>query len=73
MATADSVMAKLDLSNDQLNSLYVTGPVNGWTGEIVAADLAARYDLDVSEPLGHQLASKGVLTDEEAEWFDDAD
>jgi hypothetical protein len=68
-----SVMSKLGIGQDELNSLYVTGPVAGFVGTEVAADLAERFGLDVSEPLGGQLAAKGVLTDAEAEWMDDVE
>lgn len=68
-----SVCEKLDITTDQLNSLYVTGPVNGFVGTQVAADLVERFNLDASEPLGSQLAGQGILTDDEAEWFDDAE
>ncbi len=68
-----SVCAKLDITTDQLNSLYVTGPVNGFVGTEVAAEIAQRFNLDTAASLGSQLAEQGVLTDDEAEWFDDAD
>lgn len=68
-----SVCTKLDISTDQLNSMYTAVPVGGWVGTQVAADIAQRFGLDASEPLGDQLAGLGVLTDEEGEWLDDAD
>ena len=68
-----SVCAKLDITTDQLNSLYATGPVNGFVGTEVAAEIAQRFNLDTAASLGSQLAEQGVLTDDEAEWFDDAD
>ncbi len=73
MATSESVMTKLNLNSDQINSLFAVGPVNGWTGEIVAADIAERFSLNAQEPLGMQLAEQGVLTDDEAEWLDDVE
>lgn len=68
-----SVCEKLDITTDQLNSMYVAGPVNGFVGTQVAAEIAERFSLDASEPLGSQLAEQGVLTEDEAEWLDDAD
>jgi hypothetical protein len=68
-----SICEKLNITIDQLNSMYATGPVNGFIGTQVAAEIAERFNLDASEPLGSQLAEQGVLTDDEAEWFDDAD
>lgn len=68
-----SICSKLDITTDELNSLYATGPVNGFVGTDVAASLARRFDLDVSEPLGAQLAALSILTNDEAEWFDDAE
>ena len=68
-----SVCEKLDITTDELNSLYATGPVNGFVGTDVAARLAERFNLDASEPMGAQLADQGILTDDEAEWFDDAE
>lgn len=68
-----SVCEKLDITTDQLNSLYVTGPVNGFVGTEVAAEIAERFGLEASEPLGSQLAEQGILTDDEAEWLDDAE
>lgn len=73
MATATSICEKLNITTDELNSLYVTGPVNGFVGTDVAARLAERFNLDASESLGAQLAEQGVLTDDEAEWLDDAE
>lgn len=68
-----SVCEKLDITADQLNSMYATGPVNGFVGPQVAAEIAQRFSLDVSEPMGSQLVEQGILNDDEAEWLDDAD
>ena len=68
---SDSVLAKLGINADQLNSLYATGPVNDFVGAQVAEEIAQRFGIDASEPLGSQLAERGVLTDEEAEYLDD--
>lgn len=73
MDLATTVCQKLDLSTDELNSLYVTNPVNGFTGSEVAGRLANRFGLAIEEPLGVQLAALGILTDEEAAYLDDAD
>lgn len=70
---ATTVCAKLDLTDDQLNSLFTALPVGGFVGTDVAAGIARRYGIDVWEPLGSQLAALGVLTDDEAAWFDDAE
>lgn len=77
---AESAMRKLGLTAGQVNSLaavghhaeHAGGGTDGWTGEHVAAELAARFGLDVAEPLGMQLAAGGVLTVEEGEWLDDS-
>ena len=68
-----SICEKLDLSTDELNSLYVTGPVNSYVGTVVAASLVERFQLDAMEPLGAQLHQCGILTEDEANWFDDAE
>jgi hypothetical protein len=68
-----SVCEKLNITTDQLNSLYAAGPVDGFIGTQVAAEIAARFGLDASEPLGSQLAEQGVLTDDETAWLDDND
>lgn len=68
-----SVCSKLDISTDQLNSLYTAAPVGGWVGTQVAADIAQRFGLDAASPLGSQLADQGILTEDEAQWLDDAD
>jgi len=73
LSVSDSVLAKLDITDDQLNSLYAAGPVNGFVGTDVAAEIAARFNVDASEPLGYQLAERGILTDDEAEYLDDQD
>lgn len=73
MDLAASVCQKLDLTTDELNSLYVTGPVNGFTGPQVAERLAERFGLDVEDSLGSQLAELGVLTNDEAAYLDDAE
>jgi len=69
----ERVLHRLDLTTDELSSLYAASPVNGFVGTDIAARLAERFGLDVSLPLGEQLAELGVLTDAEAEWFDDAE
>ena len=69
---ADTILQKLDISADALNSMYATAPVGGFVGTEVARHLAERFDLDPSEPLGAQLAARGVLTEEEGAWLDDA-
>jgi len=75
MGLAATVCQKLDLNNDMLNSLYVTGPVGGYVGNSVAAEIRARFGLDALEPLplGQALAEAGVLSEEEAEYLDDAE
>lgn len=67
------VARKLGLSVDELNSLYSRLPVGGWVGATVAADLCNRFGLDELEPPGAQLAARGVLTEAEGIWLDDAD
>lgn len=71
LSVSDSVLAKLDITADQLNSMYAADPVNGFVGTQVAAEIAERFSIDASEPLGYQLAERGILTDEEAEYLDD--
>jgi hypothetical protein len=68
-----SVCEKLNITVDQLNSMYVAGPVGGFVGTQVATEIVARFGLDASEPLGSQLAEQGILTDDEAAWLDDND
>ena len=69
---AESICEKLGIERDQLNALYVSGPVGGYTGESVVAELAERFGLDPVEDLAAQLSERGILTDEEAAWFADA-
>lgn len=68
---ADSVCTKLRITTHQLNSMYVAQPVGGFVGAKVAESIAEEYNLDMSEPLGAQLLDYGVLTADEAEWFDE--
>lgn len=70
-----SVCAKLGLTSDMLNSMYTAVPVGGFLGSDVTADIMRRFGLvdDEALPLGAQLAERGILTDDEAEWFDDAE
>lgn len=73
MSDPEHVCATLALSESELNSLYVSDPVDGHAGTEVAQRLADRFGLDVAEPLGRQLAAAGILTEEEGRWLDDAD
>lgn len=68
-----TICEKLAITIDELNSLYTAVPVNGFGGTAVAAEIAQRFGLDASEPLGSQLAERGVLTEDEAAWLDDAE
>ena len=41
-------------------------------GRACAAGLAGRFGLDPSQPLGQQLAARGILTPVEGAWLDGA-
>jgi hypothetical protein len=41
-------------------------------GRACAAGLAARYGLDPGQPLGQQLAARGILTMDAGAWLDGA-
>ncbi len=66
-----SVLEKLNLTTDQLNSLYSACPVGGYVGADVAQCLAVRFGLTLTEPLGQQLCDLDILTVAEAAWMDD--
>ncbi len=74
MSHAENIRAKLGLTRDELESLFAAGPVGGYLGTDVASSIASQHGLDLTTMrLGQGLADAGILTEEEADWLDDAD
>lgn len=64
-----SVREKLHLESAQLNALYTNAPVDGFTGEVVAAKLCARFGIASID----DLPDAAGLTPTETTWFTDQD
>jgi nitrate reductase beta subunit len=69
--TGDSIMAKLGLSEDELNSMYTAVPTGGYDGREVARRLREQHGIDEDETLGDGLVRLGILTEDEGAWLDD--
>ncbi len=68
-----AVARKLDLSPEDLNTLYTLSPETGPEGRSIADRLCGRYGIPFEAALGAELAARGVLTAAEGAWLDDAD
>lgn len=70
---SEIICAKLNITIEQVISLYASDPFHGFSGHQVGNEINERFTLRPNEPMGYQLADLGVLTDAEGRWLDDVE